>query len=134
MIQTALGYTPEQKIAATVAQALEAKIRILHETCDDKLKNSIATEIIERHMGKPVQMQQTVNVNMQMNVSNKDLDAKIRATAERVQQLEKKKNLLLEANKSTSITTVVEEKTTVVETEKPKSELNFNKNFLCKLN
>lgn len=63
-IQRTLNFTPQARIQSTLGLALDAKVKILMTSADDKLKNLVATDLLDRGMGKAVQTILNHNTNV----------------------------------------------------------------------
>lgn len=102
-IQSALTLSSEQRIANAVNSAIDYKLRLMHATSDEKLKDKIASDFMDRHFGKATQMVQTVVANITTNASASDLDNKIDAAMARIATLNARKDKLLSAKNVTPI-------------------------------
>lgn len=89
-IQTAMDMTPEKRIAASVQAALDVKMRLM-QSGDEKTKNSIAGELIDRHLGKPMQTTQTMSTNVNVSTTPKELDERLQKMQRRLQLLTEKR-------------------------------------------
>lgn len=96
-IQLALSLSSEQRISASVNAAIDTKMRLLATTQDEKLRNTIATDLLDRNFGKATQMIQTVGVNITRNVGVDELDTKLSAMQSRLQALESKRRAITES-------------------------------------
>lgn len=93
-IQVACGMTPEQRLNSLVTKAISVKAEILNQLGPSKEKNLVATEIIERRLGKPTQMIVTNNVTQHLGSDN-EVKAQVDALQSRLRKLEDKRRLLL---------------------------------------
>jgi hypothetical protein len=91
-IQVAMNYPVEKRIAVATAAAMDIKMRIMASSADDKLKNIVATEMLDRNLGKPVQTTQSLNMNV--NVGGKNLDAQLDLAMQRLALLQGKREKL----------------------------------------
>lgn len=96
LIQTALSFSPEKRIALAVQQAIDVKLQLLARG-DDKTKNSVSTEFLDRHLGKPLQTTQSLNVNLNASSDAKQIDGRLAQLMARLQLMEDKKMKLLKA-------------------------------------
>ena len=93
-IQIALGMNHEKRLAAAVNLAIDTKMHLLRNG-DDKIKNNVSTEVLDRNFGKPLQTTQNINANINTTVTNDELDRRYNMTDKRIQLLEEKKRKLL---------------------------------------
>jgi len=93
-IQIALGMNHEKRLAAAVNLAIDTKMHLLRNG-DDKIKNNVSTEVLDRNFGKPLQTTQNINANINTTVTNDELDRRYNMTDKRIQLLEEKRQKLL---------------------------------------
>lgn len=96
-VQLALGQSSEQRIANAVNMAIDVKIRALSDSTNKRDQLATSTEILDRHMGKPVQTVASIAMTIKGSKSIKEVDSKFDALMQRLQHLEDKKRLLLAA-------------------------------------
>jgi len=102
-IQVALSMSPEQRIANSVNAAIDAKIRLLNETEDEKIKNAVSTDIMDRHFGKPAQTINTTSMSITANVSGSELDTRMSALMEKLKALEDKRKRIEESRAASTL-------------------------------
>ncbi len=96
-IQLALGMSAEQRIANAVNLALDVKIKALSDESDKKSQLATSTEILDRHMGKPVQTMASIAVTLKSNRSLPEINKNFDALLARLNALESKRQLLVSA-------------------------------------
>jgi hypothetical protein len=102
-IQLALSLSSEQRISASVNAAIDTKMRLLATTQDEKLRNAIATDLLDRNFGKATQMIQTVGVNVTRSVGTEELDSKLTAMQNRLGALEAKRKAITESLRASAL-------------------------------
>lgn len=93
-IQVAMGYSPEKRLALAMQSAVDVKMQLLTRG-NDKLKDKIATDIIERNLGKPVQTTQSLNMNINATSDMKEIDTRLTQVTDRLRVIEEKRQKLL---------------------------------------
>jgi len=92
-VQRTLNYSPAERIQSVVNLALETKVRILAHSNDEKLKNLVATDLLDRGMGKAVQT--ILSQNMNFNASSVDqVDDNLEQLSKRLALLETQRDKL----------------------------------------
>jgi hypothetical protein len=61
---------------------------------DDKMRDKVATDIIERNLGKPVQTSQNLNMNLNATTDVREIDTRLSQVGERLRVIEEKRSRL----------------------------------------
>lgn len=107
-IQLALGMSAEQRIANAVNLALDVKMKALADESDKKHQQLVSTEILDRHMGKPVQTTASIAVTLKGNRSLPEINKNFSALLDRLQRLESRRQLLVNAPQSRKADEILE--------------------------
>ena len=87
-MQSSISPDPKLRISRLANLALDKKAAILLSSKDEKLVNAVASDILDRSMGKAIQITENRNMNFDMT-EDADLDKQIARTHQRIAQLER---------------------------------------------
>jgi hypothetical protein len=96
-IQVAMNFSAEKRLQLATQRAVDVKMRLL-SIGDDKLKDKVATDIIERNFGKPVQTTQNLNANINVNTDVNEIDTRLDQVNERLRVLAEKRAKIAATN------------------------------------
>lgn len=92
-LQTALFPDPAIRVRKLAHAALDVKTKLLFSTGNDVLRNNVATDILDRTMGKATQVTENRNINFDIK-DVEGLDRQIAASQERLSAIDKMKRTL----------------------------------------